>query len=207
MLDDDEQQRGLWYNLGFSYHLLHQYENAAYAFEQALELDEKWGGNWKWMPIYTWSGSTYHLIGDHIREREIYELALTIEPNNRSIIARQAICALSLGDTIEANGYLTKYFSVREEEGLSETPKQSILGNIYHDANIIDKAEQYYREALELDPDNRIIKNNLARLLIENNINIAEGLELVNQALALRPDNYAYQHTKAWGLYKQGEYE
>ena len=207
MLDDDEQQRGLWYNLGYSYNLLHQYENAAYAFEEALELDEKWGGNWKWMPVYINSGHDYHIIGNHIREREIYELALTIEPNNRSIIARQAICALSLGDTIEANGYLTKYFTIREERGLTEVQKQNILGNIYWDANILEKAEKYYREALDLRPNFTTAMNNLASMYFQNDINISQGMELINIALEFYPESYSYTHTKGWGLFMEGKHE
>ena len=78
---------------------------------------------------------------------------------------------------------------------------------MYSDANILDEAELYYRQTLDLTPQSSARKNALASLLIENDINIKEGLELVNHALELHPDNINYQHTKAWGLYKYGKYE
>jgi tetratricopeptide (TPR) repeat protein len=49
--------------------------------------------------------------------------------------------------------------------------------------------------------------NNLAYFLIDKDRNINEGLELVNKALELSPDNYMSLHGKGWGLYKQGKYK
>jgi tetratricopeptide (TPR) repeat protein len=43
--------------------------------------------------------------------------------------------------------------------------------------------------------------------LINNEIDINEGLKFVDEALGLSPDNFNYLDTKAWGLYKQGKYE
>jgi len=207
MLDYDGQQRGVWFNLGVVYSFLHQYDEAAAAYEKALELDKKWGGNWKWWPFYRNLGRVYHITGQHSKEKEIYELGLSVSPDNSRIIYRQAICALSQGEITMANEYLDSYISIREENGVSRAAINSSLGSIYSSANILDKAEQYYRQALDLEPDNRIVMNNLAYLLIENDINIEEGLELVNHALVLRPENYDYLHTKGWGLYKSGMHE
>ena len=49
--------------------------------------------------------------------------------------------------------------------------------------------------------------NNLAYFLIDKDRNVNEGLELVDRALKLSPDNYNFLHTKGWGLYKQGKYQ
>jgi hypothetical protein len=43
--------------------------------------------------------------------------------------------------------------------------------------------------------------------LIETDKNVNEGLELVDKALALSPDNYGFIETKGWGLYKAGKYK
>ena len=47
--------------------------------------------------------------------------------------------------------------------------------------------------------------NNLAYLLIDKDLNLNEGLDLVETALKLKPDNNRFLHTKGWGLYKQGK--
>jgi len=38
-------------------------------------------------------------------------------------------------------------------------------------------------------------------------ISVYFDINLVDPLLKLNPDNYAYLHTKGWGLYKQGKYE
>ena len=38
-------------------------------------------------------------------------------------------------------------------------------------------------------------------------MNVNEGMELVDKALILTPDDYNYLHTKGWGFYKQGKYK
>jgi Tfp pilus assembly protein PilF len=72
---------------------------------------------------------------------------------------------------------------------------------------MLDKAEEYYRQALSLEPENKVRINNLAYFLINKDRNIKEGLEFADRALGLSPDNYAFLHCKGWGLYKQGKYQ
>jgi tetratricopeptide (TPR) repeat protein len=43
--------------------------------------------------------------------------------------------------------------------------------------------------------------------LIDKDLNLNEGLELVDKALLLSPNNYDYLDTKGLGLYKQGKYK
>ena len=47
------------------------------------------------------------------------------------------------------------------------------------------------------------LMNDLAYLLITNDINIAEGIELINSVLENELDNGDYLHTFGLGLYKQ----
>ena len=81
------------------------------------------------------------------------------------------------------------------------------IGNIYTEANLFDKAEKSYRQALKLDPRNPGMMNDLAWFLINNDINVDEGLKLVQEALEDNPDDWNYLDTKGWGYYKQGRYE
>ena len=49
--------------------------------------------------------------------------------------------------------------------------------------------------------------NDLAYFLIYRDINADEGMELINRALEIEPDNYYFSHTRGLGLYKQGKLE
>jgi Tfp pilus assembly protein PilF len=77
----------------------------------------------------------------------------------------------------------------------------------YSDVGKKDKAEEYYRRALSMEPEKPERMNELAFFLIDNDRNINEGMNLVNKALELSPDNYLYLDTRGWGLYKQGKYD
>ena len=60
------------------------------------------------------------------------------------------------------------------------------MADIYSKGNSLDKAEEYYRQALSLQPDNPEIMNNLAFFLIDKDRNINEGMELIDKALEIK---------------------
>ena len=138
----------------------------------------------------------------------MYELGLSLFPDYTRIIQLQAICALSQRDIERANEFISKYKSIRKNKSLwTESRILSSVGTIYEGANLLDKAEFNYRQALQLDPRNHSRINDLAWFLIDNDINVNEGVDLIQKALELRPDNWYYLDTKGWGLYRQGWYE
>ena len=49
--------------------------------------------------------------------------------------------------------------------------------------------------------------NDLAWFLIDNDINVNEGVDLIHKSLELKPDDWYSLDTKGWGFYKQGRYE
>ena len=60
---------------------------------------------------------------------------------------------LSEGDTILANRYIKKYVSIRKKELDPEIEIIADLGVLYSETGILDKAEEYYRDALSIEPD------------------------------------------------------
>ncbi|MFB0517459.1 MAG: tetratricopeptide repeat protein [Candidatus Neomarinimicrobiota bacterium] len=70
----------------------------------------------------------------------------------------------------------------------------------------MDRAQIYYRQSIEIDPQYHWPHGNLGGLLIENDLDIAEGLALVDKALELDPANPDHLEHKGWCLYKQGQY-
>ena len=66
-------------------------------------------------------------------------------------------------------------------------------------------AEKYFRQALLFEPEKVERIYNLGFFLINNDRNINEGLDLIDRALKISPDNYSFLDTKGWGLYKHGK--
>jgi len=105
------------------------------------------------------------------------------------------------------NQYIKKYIYLLKDLQITEATIDVNLANIYSQAGILDKAEGYYRQALSLEPENPNWMNVLAYFLIDKDLNINEGLELIDKALIKSPDKYNFLHAKGWGLYKQGKYQ
>jgi len=71
----------------------------------------------------------------------------------------------------------------------------------------MDNAEIHYRKAYELSRKNKTHSYLLAQFLISNEVNVNEGMELIQNVLEKNPDNEFVLQLRGWGLYKQGKYE
>jgi len=205
LLEIDDQLPLNYYSLGWIYNRLYQYDKAIPEHEKALEIYNKWGTKPLWDANYTGLGLAYHKTGQYKKEKKLYKKAELDFPDSPPVIYRQAVLAMTEGDTISGNDHIKKYISILKESSASEAVLATSLAEIYSEAGIPDIAEEYYRQALKLEPEDPVRLNYLAYFLIDKDRNINEGLELINKALKLSPDNYNYLTTKGWGLYKQGK--
>ena len=137
------------------------------------------------LSIFVWE--THTIKSMNIKEKEVYELGLSLFPEYPRIISNPAICALSQGDTENANELIIKYKSIRKNIGLwPESRILSGVGYIYSNANLFDEAELHFRQALKLDPMNPARLNDLAWFLIDHDINVDEGVDLIHKSLEIR---------------------
>jgi tetratricopeptide (TPR) repeat protein len=203
----DDQVPVIYYDLGRNYNELDQYDKAIPEFEKALEIYNKWDSKPMWAYNYILLGESYHKTGQYKKEKELYKKAEQDFPNDNAIIYEKAILSLTEKDTVAANRYIEKCLSDYKDNSDFELIKSNFLANIFSEAGIIDKAEKYYQKVLMLRPDNPMVMNDFGFFLIDKNININEGLVLVDKALKLSPDNLYFLDTKGWGLYKRGEYQ
>ncbi|MDQ2091973.1 tetratricopeptide repeat protein [Marimonas arenosa] len=69
------------------------------------------------------------------------------------------------------------------------------------------KAEADFRKALEIDPDRPEVLNYLGYSLVEKSDKLDEALELIERAVAARPDSGYIVDSLGWALYRLGRYE
>jgi tetratricopeptide (TPR) repeat protein len=206
ILERDPQARLAWYQQGSNYAEIHKYEKAIRYLERAIEIDNRWGGG-NIASIYTLTGQVYHELGNHEREREIYESGLDALPEDSRIIHHQAVCALSQGDTTEANDYIEKYRLIRKTEDLEGYWTNYNVGLIYAEAKQYDAAIEIFRELITSHPRNIHFKWRLGSILIENDIDVDEGLGLINLILEKSPNDVNALYAKGLGYYKLGRIE
>jgi tetratricopeptide (TPR) repeat protein len=182
--------RGTWYDLGHNYRLLQQYENAIEPFEKAIEIDKSWGGGWKWPYAYYWLGYCYHKTGQYKKEGQIYDLALRNIPGHGIIYQRKAILALMKGKGKKFDEYLTHFKKWYMESPDSEYYERE-LGYTYLGASQITTAEKHFRKQIDRTPDEKIAYYDLGWLLIKEDIDIDEGMRLINQALEMETGTFS----------------
>jgi tetratricopeptide (TPR) repeat protein/TolB-like protein len=204
-LEIDDQFPGTYYDIGLNYISMLQYDNAIPEFEKALKIYDKLGIKPWWIYNYTELGYAYFKTGQYKKEEKIYIKAEKDFPNESTLTWRQAIHYLTTGDTAAANKYLKKYITIYKDNSWPEAALARNLGWAYSDAGMQDKAEESFRQAISIDPENGYWYYYLAYHLIDKGRNIDEGLDLVDKALELNPGNeWFFLDCKGWGLYKKG---
>jgi len=207
LLEIDDQSPAAYYELGRIYVSLAQYDKAISVMIKAMEIYKKWGSKPRWVQDYIMLGYAYQETNRFRKEKKLFRKAAKDFPDDPELIYRQAVLALSLEDSKNAERLIEKFISASKGNFASEADIAWSLGDIYWDADLPDKAEAKFRESLSLEPGNLRRLNYFAYFLIDNDRNIDEALRLTDTALQQDPDNYYFLHTNGWGQYKLGKYQ
>lgn len=70
-----------------------------------------------------------------------------------------------------------------------------------------DLAEPNFRKALELNPDQPQVLNYLGYSWVDMNINLDEGLEMIRQAVSVKPDDGYIVDSLGWAYFRLGQYD
>jgi len=93
------------------------------------------------------------------------------------------------------------------EENQNSVELYLALATQYEKEKNYDDCITVLKKALEIDPDSAPVQNFLGYLYADLNRNLNEAETLLARALAKEPDNYAYLDSKAWLLYRKGQYK
>jgi tetratricopeptide (TPR) repeat protein len=80
-------------------------------------------------------------------------------------------------------------------------------GYIASEAGKLDQAAEYYKKAIELDPEEPQPYNDLGYLWVEKGINIEEAGAMIKKAVEMAPKTAAYLDSLGWYYYKTGKFE
>lgn len=156
-------------------------------------------------------------------------------PTGRSAVAKQAEILYRLEDDAEAERRITELLASdafddmlrvaevyqrleRYDEAIpileralrlepDSTQAMFWLGASYERTGRIPEAAQVLRGVLDIDPNFAPALNYLGYMWAENGENLQEALALVQQAVALEPDNGAYVDSLGWAHFQLGRYD
>jgi len=96
------------------------------------------------------------------------------------------------------------------EIAMSNKPLQAkalrYLGITYSLLSSHEKAQQHFKESLQVDPDNTDTQQAYAHSLAKQKAQLEKATTLIEEALEKQPNNTQYQTTKGLILYKQKEF-
>lgn len=70
-----------------------------------------------------------------------------------------------------------------------------------------DQAEQFFNQALSLDPENAMALNYLGYMWADKGEKLPEALKMIRKAVDIEPTSGAYLDSLGWVYFKMGEYE
>ena len=129
---------------------LENWSEAIEGFEKSLEMLRRFDAHpWSW--TYILLGRAYHFAGQHKKEEKTFETGREHWPDQYATFAYwQAICALSLEDSVRAQVYLDEIGAMIEQKGWPEAIQYTWFAGIYTWTESWGRAEEYYRKAVEL---------------------------------------------------------
>jgi AraC-like DNA-binding protein/Tfp pilus assembly protein PilF/TolB-like protein len=203
----DDSAPNFHFLIGNQYLITDQYDQAVTEFRKSFDILKKCNPELLTDWDYTGLGLAYHKTGQYKNEKKLYKKALKHFPESQELLYREAVLSLTVKDTSAAGKYIEKYKFIMKNNAVAQADIITKLASIYSEAKTPDRAEDYYRQALSLEPENPARINNLAYFLIDTERNTSEGLALADAALSLEPDDYNLQDTKGWALNKQGKHQ
>lgn len=200
--------RFLWFDLAVTYKaFLGDYNKSILAFEKVGALNQKWDDDWRYTRFYHEYSWTLLVVDRPEEAYRIAEKGLQIDPGNGWSILYQCSSNVMLGDSIAVEEHLSDLRAVFEKNNASESDRERYTGLMYLFAKDTLMAEKHYRQAYKLDPENLNRITILARLLIESESNVEEGLALSEKGLNLFPDDWQLLKWKGLAFHKLGKHE
>jgi tetratricopeptide (TPR) repeat protein len=94
---------------------------------------------------------------------------------------------------------------------LSNSPDDKLYihflrGTLFERQKLYTEAETEFRAALVIDPKNTMTLNYLGYMLADHDMKLDEALGMIQKAVELDPQNYAYLDSLGWAYFKLGKY-
>ena len=186
----------MYNNLGNAYSDTGQYREAIASYQKALELDPAMSG------VYYNLADAYTALGEYESAIKSYKKLLVLNPDDINILRSLAFLYNKIQDKTEMQT-LQKRIKILTMELVQ---RNYSLGNKFKDEGKIRKAIVYYKKALEVDPYNVIVLNELASVYIILG-QYEEAKNLLEKANELVPNSAVIHNNLAVVYYYLKNYE
>lgn len=134
--------------------------------------------------------------------QESAQKALSINKSYGPAMQLYAQAQVAQGNTDGAISTWQQWFTAHPDDARAAM----LLGTLEETKGDLNKAVEYDKKALELDPSQAVAANNLAFLMVQTNGNLDVALSYAQTARRLLPDSPDTADTLAWVYYQKGTY-
>lgn len=178
-----------------------RYAEGAEQSDMALDIDPSDASQWR-------SAIVLHMLADD-NDGAIAqaESGLNYHPDNADIYRVYASALLSAERRDDAIAALDRAFELTDS--LDYETRSELLGSIadtYHQLGQRDTAMVLYGRALEIDPGNLMVMNNMAYFMAVDGVDLERAERLSAVTLREEPDNVSWLDTYAWILFKMRDF-
>ncbi|MDX8549211.1 tetratricopeptide repeat protein [Methanospirillum sp. J.3.6.1-F.2.7.3] len=188
---------------GLTLWTLNKRDDAIEYFDKALKLDKNYDYPYELKGKYFFDQRKYH---DAI---DAYEIALKKSPRDPDILLSEGRCLMKIG----AYHLAIKCFQLVIKQRGDDPHAYVLLGNSYKVLKQFDDAIEAYEQALEINPDNKTYKMQIAEAyLLQGNICLHKdkdpqtAIEYFNKTLEIAPRYSAAWFSKSIAYRKMGGY-
>lgn len=170
-------------------------------YRKALEFEKKQFPIWNQVMLLEYQASQWELLYNDSKECLNYFTTMPI------VYLLNGVSAIQLKKADEAVDVLTIGKSMVINDKKLEAEFLGQLGEAYFTAKNYKEGKQFYQDAIKLDGESNLLKNNFAYRLANAKIDLELALSLANQAISKSSNQYNYYDTRGWVLFRQGKYE
>ncbi len=103
---------------------------------------------------------------------------------------------------------MAKMLDAAEKLSTANEDKEPVIfmrGAMYERMKNYEAAEEQFRKALAINPDDASTLNYMGYMLADRNVRLDEARDLINKALERDPNNYAYLDSLGWVLFRMNK--
>jgi len=126
------------------------------------------------------------LQNDYSNDELLYELYLAKKDYSNALILAEKIYAIEKSPRWLAESAMALYENAKDK----------------NDKNLLNKVVQKFEKALKEGVKDSVYLNYYGYTLIDKNIDVQKGIDIIKDALKEQPDNSYYLDSLAWGYYK-----
>jgi tetratricopeptide (TPR) repeat protein len=215
--------------LGFLYRSIEQLDQAVDAYRQIAALDDQFAPGAEAQIIETYREGKDYANAQQESEsaQKKFPNDRTIREVHAQLLADQGKPDLAIAElkkSLDGKNDLKVYIAMAEvyqksrnypemskvldtadklsqDKGEKATVK-FMRGSMYEREKKYELAEKVFRQVLETDPTNASALNYLGYMLADQNVRLQEAQDLVNRAVRIEPNNYAFLDSLGWVYYR-----